>query len=267
MIPTRLLANAHRGLMAEPTQAIAWLKRVEACIQNASLLEKMLAEYEEPEMEIEGSVAVIPFQGMTGWELSCAEEACGMVDVEDVTEMLEEAIDNQAVKAILFDVNSPGGFVTGIEELSDMVASCPKPIETWGPSIHSAAMFATGVANRVTGMLSGTYGSIGSVIVLEDSSAAYEAAGIKVNVFASGWAKGLGTEGAPLTDRQKEFLTELVMDDAANFKAKLTAVRTTIPADAMDGQFFTGRKAAENGIITGFATKDEVIDRLNSIQG
>lgn len=265
MIPTRLLAAAHRGLMAEPTQAIAWLKRVEACVQNASLMQMMMQEYEEPEMEIIGRVACIPFKGMTGYELCEMEEACGMVDVEDVMEMLEEAIDNQAVDAILFDVNSPGGFSTGIEELSDMVVACPKPIETWGPSIHSAAIFATGVADRVWGMKSGTYGSIGSVIVAEDMSAAYEAAGIKVNVFASGWAKGMLTEGAPITDRQKEFLTELVMDDAANFKAKLTAVRTTIPADAMEGQWFQGRKAADLGIITGFSTKDAIIDRLNGI--
>lgn len=267
MMPTCLLAAAHRGLMAEPTQAIAWLKRVEACVQNASLLEKMLAEYEEPEMEIVGTTAVIPFHGMTGWELSDTEEACGMVDIEDVTEMLEEAIDNQAVEAILFDVNSPGGFVTGIEELSNAVVNCPKPIETWGPSIHSAAIFATGVADRVWGMASGTYGSIGSVIVAEDMSAAYEAAGIKVNVFASGWAKGMLTPGAPITDRQKEFLNELVIEDAANFKAKLTAVRTTIPADAMEGQWFPGRRAALNGILTGFSTKDAIIERLNGIQG
>lgn len=265
MIPTRLLAAAHRGLMAEPTQAVAWLKRVEACVQNASLLEQMLSEWEEPEMEIEGSVAVIPFKGMTGYDLSCTEVALGMVDVEEVTEMLEEAIANNDVKAIVLDVNSPGGFVTGIEELSDMVARCPKPIETVGPSIHSAAMFATGVANRISGMLSGTYGSIGSLIVAEDTSAAYKAAGIEVNVFASGWAKGMLTPGAPITDQQKEFLKTLVTEDAANFKSKLTAVRTTIPAEAMEGQWFTGRKAAEFGIITGFASKGEVIDRLNGL--
>lgn len=267
MIPTRLLAAAQRGLMAEPAQAVAWLNRLEACVKNATLMEMLCKEYEEPEMEVVGSVAVIPFKGMTGYELEDYEEALGMVDVEDVAEMLEEAIDNQAIKAIVFDVNSPGGFSTGVEELSDMVASCPKPIETWGPSIHSAAIYSTGVANRVWGMASGTYGSIGSVIVTEDLSAAYAAAGIKVNVFASGWAKGMGTPGTSFTDQQKAFLTDVVMEDAATFKAKLTAVRTTIPAEAMEGQWFTGRKAAQNGIITGFSTLDDIIDRLNSTQG
>lgn len=267
MLLSNLLAAASRGLMAEPARATAFLNKIDGLCQpeSSGLLDSLLAGFKAPQMTIEDGVATIPFKGFTGWNLSTLEKAVGMVDVQEFTGNLLAAYENPEVKAIMLDVDSPGGYITGVEEASDLVASSPKPIETWGTSIHSAATYVTGVAHRVTGMVSGDYGSVGTVMVVQDLSGLAEQEGIKVHVISSGWAKGMLTPGAPITEQQLSFLKESVMEDAATFKAKLTAVRTSIPADALEGQFYSGRKAAELGFLTGIGSRASVLNRLKAI--
>lgn len=268
MLSNTLLSAASRCLMAEPSRATAFLKRLEAYSQpsSAGLLDSLLASFSAPAMTIEDGVAVIPFKGFTGYHLSTLEKAIGMQDVEEFTANLQAAYDNPEVKAIMLDVDSPGGFVVGVEEASDLVASSPKPIESWGTSIHSAATFVTGVAHRVTGMASGDYGSVGTVMVVEDLSGMAEKEGIKVHVISSGWAKGMLTPGAPVTDQQLSYLKEdVIMDEANAFRSKLKAVRTSIPDEALQGQFYSGRKAATLGFLTGIGSRKSVLNRLKAI--
>lgn len=267
MLFPNLYAATRRGISAEPAAATAFLRKLEAFSQpqQGGLLDSLLASFKAPAVERVGRVAVIPFKGFTGFNLSPVERAMGMVDVAETAQQLKEAQADPEIAAILFDVNSPGGYVTGVTELSRMVSTSKKPIETWGTSIHSAAYHSTGVARRVWGIASGDYGSIGSMMVVEDISEAAAKAGIKVHVISSGWAKGMLTPGAPVTDEQLSFLKDFIKEDADDFKGDVRAVRTTVPEEAMQGQYFTGKKAAALGLLTGIASKDEVLARLNSL--
>lgn len=267
MLPPSFLAACATGLMAETTAATAFLRRAEALAQpqNAGILDQLLANYKAPQMSKVGQVGIVPIKGMMGYNLGNFEKAIGMVDVLDIEANLDAALADPEVKAVMLDVDSPGGYTTGIEELSGRIANLPKPVETWGHFIHSAAVWSAGVANRVWGINSGLYGSIGAVMVVADTSGVAEQEGVKVHVISSGWAKGMLTPGAPVTDEQLAFLQGRVKANGELFKANLKAVRKTIPDEAMQGQFFSGREAASLGILTGIANRDQVIARLNSL--
>lgn len=269
MLFSNIITATRRGMSAEPIAATAFLRKVEALSQpqSSSMLEALLASMKPQEMEVQGRVAVIPFKGFTGFNLSPVERALGMVDVAQTASQLGQALADPQIGAVMFDVDSPGGYVVGVTELSRMVSGAKKPIETWGTSIHSAAFHSTGVAQRVWGIESGDYGSIGSMIVVEDISEAAAKAGIKVHVISSGWAKGMLTPGAPVTQEHLAFLQDYINEDAATFKADVKAVRTTVPEEAMQGQFFTGRRAAQLGLLTGISSRQQVIDRLNQQVG
>jgi ClpP class serine protease len=91
-----------------------------------------------------------------------------MSSIEDFTANLRAAQANPAVSRIVLDVDSPGGSTTGIEEAANLVRNSRKPVEAFGPSIHSAAYWIASAARKVHGMRSGSYGSIGTVAIVSD---------------------------------------------------------------------------------------------------
>lgn len=265
MISLNSTLAASRGMMIEPARAVAFYRRAEALTQpqNSNLLQLLMAQ-EAPKMQVVGKTAIIPLQGVISYGISPIDRALGMTDINDFTANLQQAEANPDVSNILLNVDSPGGYTRGIEEAAMLVRNSTKRIEAFGVNINSAAIWIAGQANKVWGIASGDYGSIGSVAVVEDYSKAYENAGIKVHVISSGWAKGSFTPGSTITDEHIAFLQADITENANTFKTQLKQVRTTIPDEAMNGQWYSGRKAASLGIITGLVSSiDEVIASMN----
>lgn len=264
----RFLQAANQGLMIEPNLAHHFLNENAAhfnLVQNFDLLERLKSKPVAGYRQV-GRVGVVNLHGVTGYGLGPIEKhLMGMVDLQDFQANLLAAYQAPEVEKILIHAESPGGWTTGVEETAQMVKASPKPIETFGTGIHSAALWISGVANRVWGMPSGQYGSIGAVTVLQDISKAAEMQGVKVHIISSGWAKGQGIPGGELTPEYLAFVRDGIMENAQAFKNDLRSVRSTIPDAAMEGQSFSGRKAAELGIITGLASGvDQVIAGMNA---
>lgn len=253
-------------LLCEPCAAQSFLLRCAALAepQANSILNLLLGEQKPPAVEIVGKTAVVSLKGVIGMNLSPIDKAVGMADLADFVANFRAAEADPAVKKILLDVDSPGGGILGVEEAATMVRESRKPVESFGPMIGSAAYWIAGSARKVHGMASGRYGSIGAVALVADTSAALEKAGVKIHRIASGQFKGMFAPGAPVTDEQIAFATQQIVEIANTFKKQVKAVRTTIPAEAMEGQDFRGRAAAANGIITGIVgSRDEVLARMN----
>lgn len=254
-------------MLCEPCAAQAFIMRCAALAepQAAGILQMLLGESKPPEAEIVGRVGIVPLKGFIGGiGLGTVERALGMTDLNDFTANFRAMESNPEVKRILLDVNSPGGSILGVEEAAAMVRNSRKPVEAFGPKIGSAALWIAGAARKVHGMASGEYGSIGAVAIVTDSSKALEAAGVKVHRIASGIHKGAFAPGAPVTDEHLALAQQQIGEIASTFKKQLMLTRSTIPAEAMEGQSYRGRKAASLGIITGIVSnRDEVLARMN----
>ena len=70
--------------------------------------------------------AIIPVHGVIGKGLSDMEKLCGCCDIEDVEEMLEDAVKDPEITTIIFDIDSPGGCSVGVPELANRIKACPK---------------------------------------------------------------------------------------------------------------------------------------------
>ena len=66
--------------------------------------------------------AVISAKGVLGIGLTKFEKLTGGADMEEISDQIDEAIANPAVKRIAFNISSPGGSVLGTPELADKVA-------------------------------------------------------------------------------------------------------------------------------------------------
>jgi ClpP class serine protease len=119
--------------------------------------------------------------------------------------------------------------------------------------VASAAYWIGSAADRVISSPSATVGSIGVYLAIPDYSKAAEMAGIKLVVIKSGKFKGAGIEGTSLNADQVENLQASVDAIHADFKAAVSMKRKMVKADAMEGQTFSGKQAAQQGLVTGLS--------------
>lgn len=223
-------------------------------------------EVEEETMEVVEGVAVIPVSGIIGRGISGIGGCC---DTDDVMRDIEEAETRDDVKAILFDIDSPGGMVNGTPELADRIAAIAKPNAAFTAGDMDSAAYWLGCAtSRIYATKSANVGSIGVYSAFTDLSRMADQMGIKVDVIASGKYKGAGVPGTSLSQEQRELLQRQVNDLADEFKVHVSANRDgLVDMDAMQGQSFAASAGLSEHLIDEIVgCKEDVIDRLKSVR-
>lgn len=205
------------------------------------------------EREDGSKVGVVPLRGIIGKALGPLEKMAGAVDVDDVSANIDAVLD-QGADRIAFDVNSPGGTVTGVEELANKIRRLNVPTMAYtDTTMASAAYWISSAADRVLVSPSSDVGSIGVYSVYYDVSKAYEAEGIVPHVYKAGKHKAIGVEGAPITAEQDAYLQEQVEEIWEDFKAGVKMKRKLVAAEDMEAQVYSGKVAARKGLATGIA--------------
>lgn len=202
----------------------------------------------------EDGTGVIPIAGVIGKGLSPLEKMTGAVDVSDIADTIDDYAMNPQVTRIAFQVSSPGGTVTGVEELANKVRNIAKPTMSYSDTeMASAAYWIAAAADKVVASPSSTVGSIGVYMVVADYSEAAKAEGIKMIVIKSGRLKAIGVPGVEVTDDQQAYLQEGVDEIHGDFKAAVLKTRKLVKAEDMEGQVFSGKQAAQRNLVTGLA--------------
>ena len=266
------LQNAFKTLtplLIEPSKAKAYLDK----IANFNLpqkagddLEDMLEMVfgEKPEMAKAGKLAVIPVKGVIGNDLTELERLMGGCDVEEIEEMIEDAERDPNIEIILFDFNSPGGTVTGVPELANRIFKCSKRTIGWTCSQScSGSMWLMSQCDEVFVSGSSTVGSIGVYIPVLDESKAYAEEGYTLDLIKSGWAKGAGFPGTKMSPEQRKLFEDDVAETHAWFIGDILRKRSMADVNDMQGQCWSGRKAAAKMLVTG--VKDTLDDLLKYI--
>lgn len=205
---------------------------------------------ERPEMEIDrNGIAHIHVQGVLGKGLTNIEKSCGNTGYEQITDDLAEA-EERAARGVMLHVNSPGGHATGNIETATRVSGSPLPVVAWIDDLSASAAYAISVgANHIVCAPSAQVGSIGTILPLVDTSAAWEARGMKPEYITnSGGDLKDATWPPSFTDAHKAHLQEMVDDLFAGFRSHVLANRA-IEASAMRGQCLVGQRALEANLV------------------
>jgi hypothetical protein len=112
----------------------------------------MLAQFfgVAPVPYVQNGVGVIPIAGVIGKNLSPIEKMMGAVDVNDISMAVDLFAADPAVEKIAFNISSPGGTVTGVEELANKIRDLGKPTMAYTDSeMASAAYWLGSQADRV----------------------------------------------------------------------------------------------------------------------
>ena len=219
-----------------------------------------------PLLQVEDGIGVVAIEGPILRKPGLfARIFMGATDSEEIGTALREAADRPDIHAVFLDIDSPGGTVAGTPELAAAVSALndKKPVYAFSSGLMcSAAYWIASQARAIYATPSARVGSIGVVQAVIDDSARLHAAGIKVEVFAVGKYKAMGAPGTPLNEDQRELIRSNLAETAADFHAAVLSKGRKIPAEAMEGQAFSGRQAQRLNLAGTVPDRAEAVRRL-----
>ncbi|MBP7948910.1 MAG: S49 family peptidase [Verrucomicrobiales bacterium] len=222
-------------------------------------------------LSVENGIGVVSIEGpMIRKPDPFARLIMKATDSAEIGAALREAGQRDDIRAVFLDIDSPGGTVAGTPELASAVAALneQKPVYAFTSGLMaSAAYWVASQARAIYATPSAQVGSIGVVQAVLDDTAALDAAGLKVEVFAVGKYKAMGAPGTPLTDDQRELIRSNLAETAREFHAAVLARGRAIPAEAMEGQTFSGRQAQRFNLAGMVPDRAEAMRRLRVYHG
>ena len=221
---------------------------------------------ESPLLTIEDGIGVVAIEGPILRKPDLfARIFFGATSSEDIGEALREAGERDDIKAVFLNIDSPGGTVAGTPELAAAVKALngSKPVYAFSSGLMcSAAYWIASQARAIYATPSAQVGSIGVVQAVIDNTAALDKAGLKVEVFSVGKYKAMGAPGTPLTDDQRELIQSNLAEIAAEFHDAVLSRGRAIPAEAMEGQTFSGKQAQRHNLAGMVPDRADAMRRL-----
>lgn len=209
--------------------------------------------HERPYEVIEG-IAVIPVQGTLVAKLGTLHPYSGMRGYDGIRANLVLALTDDAVRAIVLDIDSPGGEVAGCFDLVDAIHSIRgiKPIHAiLTENAFSAAYALASACDSITVPRTGGTGSIGVIVAHVDFSKALTSAGITVTLITYGAHKADANDVQPLADDARARIQADVDAVGELFNATVARNRNLTPAKVRATQALT--YLGEQGVAAGLA--------------
>lgn len=204
---------------------------------------------ETPPYDIVGpGIAAVNMHGIIGRNLSGFEMSCGGCDLCRVEENLTRALAAPEVLAVILDIDSPGGTVTGVAEFAEKIAKLSSEsgklvfAYTAGQMCSAAYWIACGCFG-IACAPSADVGSIGVYMALIDESANWQEEGYKLVLIKAGKYKAAGISGSQISDDQIALWKSEVDEIYSAFTGAVRAARGTVADETMQGQTFMGKKA------------------------
>ncbi len=189
------------------------------------------------------------------------------------TRAIIAAKDNPHVRALILRIDSPGGTVTGGENLHDAIArfAASKPVVAvmTGEGASAAYMIAV-PAQRIYAANATLTGSIGVIVESPDVSDLLGRIGVRVDKLVSGPLKGQPSITAPLSPAGRDMLQGIVGDLYDQFVAMVATGRHMDPARVRalaDGRPYTGHQALPLGLIDAIGNEEDARDWLAAHAG
>ncbi len=217
---------------------------------------------------VSDGVAYIPVSGALVHRSRMEADSSRLLGYNEVAMLVEEAMADRSVHALLLNFDSPGGEAQGAFEFADRLAALRgqgKRIVAMADGMAaSAAYLAAAAADEIVLTSSAYVGSIGVVMRHVDFSQALATDGVKVTHIYAGAHKVDGNPYEPLpaavrADMQAEIdgLYEMfVQSVATNRRMDPLAVRKT------QAQVYRGAAALAVGLADRLGTTDQVINEL-----
>ena len=204
------------------------------------------------------TVAVITLDGTIQYDgSSCSPEG--------LKALLDEAAEDDHVKAVVLRVNSGGGTATAGEEMATYVRDFEKPIVVSSAAINASAAYEiSSQADYIYTAKTTEIGAIGTVMQVTDYSGLLEKLGVDIDNIASAESKDSSYGTRPLTDEERQYYQDMIDEINSVFIENVAEGRGMTVDEASElatGLTWTGLTAVENGVADEIGTFEDACDK------
>ena len=183
-------------------------------------------------------------------------------------ETLADIAKDNAIRALIVHINSPGGTVVGGENLYRELrqVAARKPVVAVMGTLATSGGYMTALgADYIVARSGSITGSIGVILQTTDVTGLLEKLGISTEAIKSAPLKAVPNPLEPLTEEGRE-ATKAVVMDMYNLFVDMVTERRQLPRETAlklaDGRVYSGRQAAENKLIDALGGETEARDWL-----
>jgi ClpP class serine protease len=214
-------------------------------------------------------VAIVPVAGVLARRFDWLAAACGWTTYEGLSATLDFLVQSFQVRAILLDVDTPGGEAAGMLDAADAILALrgQKPIWAVANVCAASAGYAlAGGADKLVMPRLAIVGSIGCMMVHVDQSVRDAVGGCAYTAIYSGARKMDGWAHAPLSSEAQKVAqaaVDHVRDEFCNLigrQGRMSAKQ----ALATEAGVFSDNDAVKAGLADAVMTFDEALAQLTA---
>jgi protease IV len=192
--------------------------------------------------------------------------------VDDMRLALREARDDENVRAVVLEIDSPGGEVTAADTIYNAVVKtrAKKPVVVYMDSLAASGGYYISCGGKYL-MASDTTitGSIGVIIQTLNYEQLFNKVGLASVVFKSGKFKDMLNGARPITPEEREYIQSFVMKTYDKFLG-IVARERNLPADSLrntvaDGRILSGKDALEDKLIDGLGQIEDAFVKARQL--
>lgn len=218
----------------------------------------------------QGDIGVISIAGPLNNTDSWKNEYIGATGYPEIRAALVHAAQQADVKAIVLDIKSGGGAVSGVTDTAELVAMVDqkvKPVYAFSDGMIASAAYWLGSSARSVDIGKVTEaGSIGVLTVHQDLSKLFADMGVKMTVLRAGEYKALGNSYEPLSDKARAEIQgqlDQVYTMFVQHVADSRGVSYAVADEKMaQGRVFVGQAAVDAGLVDSVTSFDALLSKI-----
>jgi len=192
--------------------------------------------------------------------------------VDDMRAALQQAREDSRVKAIVLEIDSPGGEVTASDQIYSAVVKtrARKPVVVYMDSLAASGGYYVSCGGKfLMANETSITGSIGVIIQTLNYEQLFNKVGLASVVFKSGKFKDMLNGARPITPEERELVQNFIMKTYDKFLG-VVAKERKLPADMLrntiaDGRILSGKEALENKLIDGLGELDDAFNKAKEL--
>ncbi len=217
--------------------------------------------------QMRDGVAIIPVAGPIFRYANVFTEMSGAVSLASLARDLETAVADSRIRAILLEIDSPGGEITGLAEAAQHIraASAAKPLVAFVEGLGASAAYQlAAAAPQIVAAPTASLGCLGVVMVATDRRQADARSGVVRHEFVSSQTPNKRPD--PATDAGRATIQATVDALAAAFLADVAQHRAMtvdeLLAATNGGGLLVGAEAVAAGLADRLGTFEQTMARL-----
>lgn len=184
---------------------------------------------------------------------------------EDIKDLIRQAERDSQVRAVVIDLNSPGGSVVPSDEIYSAFADLNLPVVVaMGDVAASGGYYISMAADYIFANPNTLTGSIGVISSFPNAQELLEKIGVEFTTITSGEAKDFGSPYREMSEEEQAYWQSIVDETYSNFVEIVVEGRDLSEEQVRalaDGRVFTGKQALELGLVDGLGYLEDAINK------